>query len=135
MHYTLCNVMTAPQWTIITPHTIKKNFMPLILTLKLIPILKTFHKIFQNLFHLLPCVIFLLPCVIFLSIAKDLSKIPCLNILKLSTYIRIPLLKREKKIELGLLFRGPTTTFGQKSTTFYFCLYSMQKPSKRVKTQ
>ena len=31
-------------------------------------------------------------------------------------------------------FRGPTTTFGQKSTTF-FCFHSMQKPSKRVKTQ
>ena len=31
--------------------------------------------------------------------------------------------------------RGPTTTFGQKSTTFYFCFHSMQKPSKRVKTQ
>ena len=30
--------------------------------------------------------------------------------------------------------RGPTTTFGQKSTTFYFCFYSMQKPSKCVKT-
>ena len=29
--------------------------------------------------------------------------------------------------------RSPTTTFGQKSTTFYFCFYSMQKPSKRVK--
>ena len=31
--------------------------------------------------------------------------------------------------------RGPATTFGQKSTTFYFCFHSMQKPSKRVKTQ
>ena len=28
-----------------------------------------------------------------------------------------------------------TTTFGQKSTTFYFCFRSMQKPSKRVNTQ
>ena len=28
-----------------------------------------------------------------------------------------------------------TTTFGQKSTTFYFCFRSMQKPSKRVKTK
>ena len=30
---------------------------------------------------------------------------------------------------------GPTTTFGQKSTTLYFCFHSMQEPSKHVKTQ
>ena len=35
----------------------------------------------------------------------------------------------------GGAVRGPTKTFGQKSTTFYFCFHSIQKPSKRVKTQ
>ena len=30
---------------------------------------------------------------------------------------------------------GRTTTFGQKSTTFCFCIYSIQELSKRVKTQ
>ena len=28
---------------------------------------------------------------------------------------------------------GPTTTFGQKSTTFCFCFHSIKKPSKRIK--
>ena len=31
--------------------------------------------------------------------------------------------------------RGLTTTFGQKSTTFYFCFHSMQNPLKLVNTQ
>ena len=30
--------------------------------------------------------------------------------------------------------RGPTTTFGQKSTSLFFWFHSMQKPSKRVNT-
>ena len=30
--------------------------------------------------------------------------------------------------------RGPTTTFGQKSTSFFFCFHSIQNPSKRVNT-
>ena len=31
--------------------------------------------------------------------------------------------------------RGPTTTFGQKSTSFFFCFHSIQNTSKRVNTQ
>ena len=44
--------------------------------------------------------------------------------------------RRKKKVVLsGGWGRGPNTTFGQKSTTFCFWFHTMQKPSKRVKTQ
>ena len=54
-----------------------------------------------------------------------------------STFYQIAKGRRQKKwyFWLGGEVRGPTTTFGQKSTTFCFCIHSMQKPSKRVKTQ
>ena len=69
----------SPTVTILSHYS--KNCLPIIviLTLKLMPIPKTLHKIPWNLFHLLPYVIFL-------SIAKYLSKIPCLDILNLGTY-------------------------------------------------
>ena len=56
----------------------------------------------------------------FLEIMQDIQKSSCiLSILK----------------QFFLNHAGPTKNFGQKSTTFYLCFHSMQKPSKCVKTK